>query len=337
MSTSENAKLQYEAGQTFVAMEELSDSGDQTSFNSVSTIMSDKAGFEPVLRPNGLITGGVVTIAASGSNDVVDVSALTCYLIGVSTSVNASTDLAITRATSTDTHMINSITVNAGGALAVVTGTDHASAFSETRGADGGPPLIPVGSIEIAQVRTDSFTAAALVAGEIFQVVGQHLERYDFPTFEEKKLRVSSQVMGLAGLDFTSALPLSHTGAVPKKVYAEYYTPIFADLSSISDFVPAETSHTANSQTIYGGAIASKSSSLNQCTFTAYLDTGISDALVTLKDAKLWFKYFQNRLNSTPYVLTNGFLGIGRTFPADNQNQSACTVTAEKKSEDVTI
>ena len=335
MSTSENAKLQYEAGQALVSMEELSDSGDATIFNTVSTIMSDKSGKSPTTRPNGLITGGIVTPAASGTNDLIDVAALTCYLLGVNTSVNAATDETIVRATTTDTHMINSVQITSAGAVSIVTGTDHASAFSETRDADGGPPYILVGSIEIAQVRTTSFTAAAITEDEIFQVIGTHQERFDFPTYEEKLIRVSNQVIGLAGIDFASALPLSHTAGVPKKVYQEYYTPIFADISKTSDFVPAETAHTVNSTTIYGGAIGSKSSSLNQASFTAYLDTGINDALVTLKNEKLWFKYFQNRLNSTPYTLTNGYLGIGRTFPPDNQNQAACTISIEENSEEV--
>lgn len=336
MATSENAKIQYEAGQTLVPIEEFSDSGDQTSFESVSAIMSDRGGYAPVITPNGLITGGLVSLAVSGTNDLIDVAAIVCYLAGVETSVGAATDETVLRGATTDTHRINSVTVDTNGAIAIVSGVDHTE-FSETRGADGGPPYIPITSIEIAQVRLTSVSAAAVTADEIFQVVNQHQERFDFPTFETKLLRVENQVIGLSGVDFASALPTIHTADVPKKVYGLYYTPIFAELAKTSDFVPAETTHTANSTQIYGGAIAAKSSTLGQASFTAYLDTGISDAIVKIKNAKLWFKYFQNRLNSTPYILTNGYLGLARTFPADNQNQASATITSEIESEEVTL
>jgi len=337
MSTSENAKIQYEAGQTAVAVELLTDAGDHKTFNSVSSIMSNRSGYAPTITPNGLVTGGIVTPAASGTNDLVDVAGLTCYLAGVLTTVSAATDETIVRAATTDTHRICSVTVTDAGAIAIVQGVDHASEFSETRGADGGPPLIPVGSIEIAQVRTSASDAApaAITSSEIFQVVGTHQERFDYPVFEAALARVSNQVIGYAGVDLDSASPLIHTGPTAKRVYAAYYTPIFADISKTSDFVPAETSHTVNSQTIYGGAIGSSSSSLNQASFTAYLSTGISDALVKLKNEVLWFKYLQDRLNATPYILTNGKIGIGRTFPADNQIQAACTISSEENSLDV--
>jgi len=327
MPNAENAKLQREAGQDVTAMSALTDSGDATIFTSAATLFSKRSGYAPDVRPNGLISGGAVIPAVSGSNDVIDVAALSCYLAGIKTAVAADTDVSITRP-ATAVAKINSITVNSSGAIAVVAGTDSlSSAFSETRGAAGGPPYIPVGSIEIAQVRVTSNTAAPIAASEIYSVVGLHQERYDVPGFD---INYSD-----AQVEFFSEIPAIHTGDTPKAVYASYADPIFADIQLASDFVPAEETHSVSSTPIYGRTLGSSSSSLGQASFTAYLEDGVSDSLVAAKNEELWFKFFPDRYK-TPYILTLGKLGISRTFPAGDNIQAACTISAESASVEVT-
>ena len=343
MSTAENAKIQYESGQDFVAFVALTDQGDHKDFRSADPLWSNRAGYEPDVKPNGLATGGVVIPAAAAGNDDVDVAALTCYLAGVLTSVGADTDVQLTRPTAgspANTHNKSSITVTSAGAIAVVKGTDGV-AFSNTRGAAGGPPLIPLGSIEIAQVWFDSATPAVVTSDEIKAVVGTHVERYDYPTWEQNRFNVESGIIGNAGIEFASALPLIHSAtspilAVAKAVYAQYYEPAFTDVPKSSDFVPPETSHSISSKQIYGTTLASASSSLGQGAFTAYLEDGISDGLLSLKNLNLFFKFFQNRLNSLPYILMQGKLGISRAFPAGDQITAACTVSAEESAVEVT-
>ena len=316
MSTAENAKLQYEAGQNATAMSALTNSGDETTFTSGASLWSGKSGYAPVVRPNGLLTGGAVTVHAD--NDKVTVAALTCNLQGVVTSVAAGTG-TITRPAS-DKAKVCSITINAAGSIAVVAGTDGAgTTFSETRAATGGPPLIPVDSIEIAQVRVTTSAAGAVAASEIYQVVGLHTERADFPLWTVNYDEGS--------VTFLDALPEIHTGTVPKKVYASYAEPIFADVALASDFVPPETSHSVTSTQVYGTTLGATSSTLGQGTFTAYLENGVSDALVSLKNQNLWFKFFPDRY-ATPYLLCQGKLGISRTFPAGDTIQAACTINA---------
>ncbi len=316
MATAENAKLQYEAGQNVTAMTLLTDSGDATTFTSGASLWSGKAGFAPVVRPNGLLTGGVITPHAS--NNTVAVAALTCNLAGIVTAVAAGS-IAATRP-STAVSKVNSITIDSTGAIANIAGTDGAStAFSETRGAAGGPPLIPVGSIEIGQVRYTSNTAAVVLAAEIFQVVGLHVERADFPLWDV--------VNSTGSVQFLAAHPLIHTGPTAKRCYASYSTPIFADIALASDFVPPETTHAVSSTQVYGTTLGSSSSTLGQGSFTAYLANGVSDALVQLKNATLWFRFYPDRYAS-PYILTQGKLGISRTFPAADSIQAACTISA---------
>lgn len=324
MSTAENAKLQYEAGQSSVAMSLLTDS-DHTIFTSGASLWSGRSGYTPVVRPNGLLTGGTVSVDNAGANNKVDVAALTCNLAGVVTSVAAG-EATITRPASA-VAKVNSITIDSSGAITVVAGTDGSDAtFSETRAAAGGPPLIPVGSIEIAQVRVTSNTAAPITAAQIFQVVGSHLERADYPPYEVD--------YGAGSVQFLAANPLIHTGPTARRVYASYASPIFADVPKAADFVPPETTHAVSSTQIYGSTIGNSSSTLGQGSFTAYLNDGISDPLVALKNATLWFKFFPDRY-ATPYLLCQGKLGISRTFPAADGIQAACTISASEAGTEV--
>ncbi len=324
MATAENAKLEYEAGQNAVAMSALTDSGDRTVFESAATLWSGKSGYAPVVRPNGLLTGGAVTPGTA--NNQVAVAALTCNLAGVVTAVGANAALAVTRP-ATNVAKVLSITVNGSGALAVVAGTDGATtAFSETRGAAGGPALIPVGSIEIAQVRLTGSAAALVTAAEIFAVVGLHVERADFPMF--------NVAYDQGAVEFLAALPAIHTGDLPKGVFASYASPLFGEVALASDFTAPETSHSVSSTQVYGTTIGSTSSSLGQGGFTAYLDSGVGDALVQLKNEKLWFRFYPDRYK-TPYLLCQGKLGISRTFPAGDQIQAACTISAESAAVEV--
>jgi hypothetical protein len=315
MATAENAKLDYEAGQNAVSMTLLTDSGDRTTFTSAASLWSQRSGFTPVVRPNGLLTGGAVT--TNSSNDTVTVAAMTLNLNGVVTTVNAGT-ASVTRGVSSDTHNITSITINSSGAIAAVAGTDS-TAFSETRGAAGGPPLIAVDSVEIAQVRTTTTSAAVVAASEIFQVPGLHQERADFPLFNIN--------YGSGSVTMLAQLPASHTGPVAKRIYASYASPLFAQVSLASDFVPPENSHSVTSTQLYGTTLGATSTTLGQGSFTAYLDNGVSDALVTLKDQTLWFRFYPDRYKSG-YILSQGKLGIARTFPAGDNIQAACTINA---------
>lgn len=328
MSTAENAKLQYEAGQQAVAMTLLTDSGDHKTFKSAATLWSGRSGYAPVVRPNGLLTGGAATPDSAAVNDIVDVAALTCNLAGVVVSVAAG-ELTASRGTGGDVCRITSLTVTSAGALAAVAGTAGPT-FSETRGANGGPPFIPVGSIEIGQVRLGSIVAAPVTAAEVFQVAGMHVERADLYEVNHGPTVVGGvETVPGGSVSLYDALPLIHTGSLPKRVYASYAAPLFADISLASDFTSPETSHSVSSTQVYGTTLGATSASLGQGGFTAYLENGVSDALVGLKNSLLWFKFFPDRYAS-PYLLTQGTLGIARTFPAGDNIQAACTISAAK-------
>ncbi len=333
MPNAKNALIRIEQGASLVAFSGMTDSGDHQVFTASADVFSGRAGYEPQLRPNGIVTGrNLISVAASGSDDVVDVAAFTAYSQGVLKSVAVAADESVTRPTTN--KLINSITMTSAGAIAVVAGTEGTE-FSDTRGAAGGPPEIPADSVELGQVRLDSATSAAVAAAEIYQVVGTHAERYDYPTFEINNIGLGQAAavaaQTYAHVKFSAALPLSHASGTPKGVYLQCYEPQPADVSDGVDFVAAETSHSVSSTQVYGRSVASSSESIGQGGFTALVSDGVSDLLTQLKNENLTFWFYPDK-NKAPYVLTQGILGITRSWPAADQISIAATISAENAS-----
>jgi hypothetical protein len=331
-------RLDYEAGQTAVAYTALSDSGDNMTFNSAAELWSNRSGYTPTVHPNGVLTGLAVSVAASGTNDMVDVAGGTVWLAGEETTITAATDVAITRAITPDTHNINSITITAAGAVAVVAGTDG-TAFSTTRGAAGGPPWIDNDAIEIAQVKTSSNIAAAITASEIIQVPGSSREMAMFPVWEEERIRVTNGVQGYAGVTFASELQAIHsedagTTVATKLVYASYCTPSFAQIPKASGFVRPANSFSVSSTEYYGGAMGTRSQSIGQGSFTAYTST-LNEGFMQFEGEELWFKFRNDRLLTTPCIYAQGVLGIAESFPADGTIEVSATISAQNQGERV--
>lgn len=327
MPTASNALIKYEAGQTPVAMAALTDSGDQTTFTGASSPWSQRSGYAPDVRPDGLITGGAITPAASGTSDKVDVAAGTAYIGGALVSWSAATDVTVTRGLTTDTHSITSITVTAAGAVAAVAGTDG-TAFSETRAANGGPPLIPVTSIEIGQVRTSSVTAAAIAAGEIYQVPGTHAEWVSMPKMDDPDCFSGS-------VTFNSPLAKIHTGNLPKRVYASYATPIFANVPAASEFKAPRNSVSASSEQHYGGTQGFSKTDLQSGGFKALLKDGVSDHIVTLREQHLWFKFFPD-CASTRGLMCEGVMGVDVEYPVTGPIKGTFTISATRPYREIT-
>ena len=333
MSTSKLSQIFIETGRTLNDFGVMQDSGDNTIFTiSGGTVFSGRDGSVPTVRSSGVVTGRAMVTVSTVNNEV-DVAAFTANSKGVVKSVSAGT-ATISRPTTAGYAVVSSVTMASDGSLVIVEGTHATNAtFSEVRDAAGGPPLIPIYDVEIGQVRTTVSTAGVVTADEVFQVIGNHVESASFPLFDVDNVGQGSNAANSsqinANLKFQSALPLIHTGAVPKAVFIKYYAPIFS-LQRGVDFVPAEKSHSVSSQQIYDETIASSAESLNAGGFTAYLGDGITDSLVVEKNQVLTVKHLQNK-NLAPYSLTQGTIGLGRTYPVANQNQAAVTVAAERE------
>ena len=332
MATAKNAKIEIETGQSLSgAYAVMTDSGDHQVYTITGgTLWSGKSGYTPSIRPNGIVSGRNL-VSTHASDDFVSVAAFTAYSKGVLRSVNAGS-LEITRATTGANYKVSSITMASGGALAVVAGAEGAALLT-TRSTGGGPPLIPVNSVELAQVITSSSTSDAILSTEIFQVVGQHSQRYDYPTWQELNVGLGESATAAAEkyahVKFDSVLPLIHTGAISKKTFLTYYAPQFTELTRTLAFRPVDQAHTVSSQEYYRGSIGSVSSSIGQGGFTAMLSDGLTDSIVAEKDNTLTVKFYPDE-NKGAYALTQGRIGLSRTFPYDKQVQAEVTISAER-------
>lgn len=327
-----NPSVAYDINQVPFVFTEMTPDATYKVYSTPTKPWSRKAGYEPVVVPYGLATGGAITPA--GTNNQVDVAAMTLYMPAASgasastglVSVSAASGVAITRG-ATNGYRINSITVNSSAAVVAVAGTES-TAFSETRGAAGGPPFIPVGSVEVGQVRTTSTSAALVLTSEIFQVPGTHQESYLFPTLNPVFDSIRGQV------SFADANPLIHTGGVPRKVYVRGYTMQFAELSGCRDFVPADTTGSNTSEQFYDGPRSGFTAGLGQASFVmAGIDGHTEPLLARVGDViTIRFKMDKNR---APLQYTQGFLGVSRSYPYGKDPLYTFTITAEKASVDL--
>lgn len=325
MASNKNALVQFEVGVTSYPMAEITDSGDHKTYNTSAVLFSSDSGegynYEPKIMVNGILTGGIITPTPTTNNSVT-VSTISANLAGVETTVVGAA-VAIARP-ATNVARVISITVTSAGALAAVVGTDGTNTtFSEVRGAAGAPPYIPVGSIEIGQVRVSTSAAAVVSANEIFQVDGTHMETAGFPIAKANNFT--------GKITFNSALPLIHTGDLPKKVYASYSSPVFIDQPFANDFVPVEKSTSVSSEQVYGDTIGTSSDSLGQGSFTAILKDGITDPIIAKKGKNLMFRFYQDKAKPA-HILTQGILGLGRTFNASDSPRVNATISAQTES-----
>jgi len=338
MATSQKGKIQIELARTLTNYIAMTDSGDRQIFTA-GTIWSGKDGYEPDVRPNGIVSGNNV-ISTHASDDTVTIAGFTAYSKGTLQTV-AATSATVTRPGTASYNQIVSVTMASDGSIATVDGTAATAAFSTTRGADSGPPLISANSVEIGQIRLSSSTAAAIAASEIYQDRGTHAEFYDYPAWEESNLGdgayADASDQKNSYIKFNEALPASHTASAAKNVYIKYYTPSFSTIAKTADFVPAETSVSKTSESYYegpggSGAIGSvKADSVGDATFTMMANDGVTDALLAEKNEVVTVKWYPNA-NKSPYMLTQGTLQVDRAFPMSGQNKINVTIGCENPS-----
>lgn len=333
MSQAKNGVIFMEEGSTPQGFTLMEDSGDHQIFDIAGVeLYSGDPG--AVCRANGITTGrNLLGIADSGANDVVDLAACNAFLNGVDSAIAAEVDLVIARPGG-DVAKIIAITIDPTGAYAAVVGTDGADAtFSAVLGAAGGPPAIPVDAIKIGEVRLTTSAAAAISADEIFQN-GDLTERAFFPTFEidgtGRGDYAEDSAQRRAHVKFGAALPLIHTGGVPKQVFLDYADPTLTEVSRASDFTPAEESYSVSSEEYYGGVDATESSSLGTAGFSAKLLDGIADAVVAAKGKVRIFRFFPDR-GKAANLVTQGRVATVRTFAVGDSKKATVTIAAPKQ------
>lgn len=333
MATSKNARTDFEYNCTLHDFTAMTDSGDHTTFTlSGVPVWSGDSGYEPEVLVNGIVTGFNVLSPHADANKVT-VAGITANSGGVEYEVSATTATVVRPAS--DVAKVCSIVMNDAGSIEVVEGTDGSTtSFSETRGAAGGPPEIEVDDVEVGQIRMTSSAAAVILASEIKQDIGTHVERADFPAMLTPNnigdgLDAIIPAKKNAYVAFSSAFPAIHTSGAYKKVYIKCYAPTFIEAERTLDFVPAENSHSVSSEAYYNGTVGSVTSSLGQGSVKVLMNDNVTDLILRRKDRVTTIRHYPDR-NRSAYTLTQGTIGVKRSYNTSGQNAAAITISAEK-------
>jgi len=256
-----------------------------------------------------------ITPAASGTDNLVDIASTPFFASGVdSADSTAITDLACVRPASAKYNWNLAIMAKATGVMTMVQGTDG-DALSDAWGYSGGPPLVATTHLIVGAVQLYSDTDAAITAADITYSLSTGVsiqERSDVPSLSVLPME--------GGILLTSALLASHTGPLPRNVYATYYDQ-YSMLTEISDTEGYSINMTTPTTELAA-----------QNDISAQFDIGISSATGTLKrfhvDEKFW--------DSVMYRKT-GFL---RLYPdgtdTDRYFECACVFSGIGLSVDIT-
>lgn len=338
MGTATNAKITYESEQTLVDFVAATTT-DGLVFKTAGAIWSARELYKPVIIPNGIVTGRNL-ITPHADNNKISFAAFTAYSMGVLKTV-AAADITVVRGATADIAKINSIVMNSAGTVSNLAGADSTdTTVNEVRGAAGGPPFIPADSVETGQIRfsgTGAGTAAPVTSAQIFQVVGTHTERSDYPVVAKTAylgdgILAKTPAKTTAYIEYASAVPAIHTGTTHRQVWIKYYNPVFSPIQYGFDFVPVLNSASVESTQVYGRiSLNTVSTSIGQGSFETVLQDGVTDGLVQLNGEILTFKFYPDQ-NKTAYILSQGMLTMDQSFPVSGSITAKCTIAAEQAS-----
>ena len=328
----------------YITMQALTNSGDNTQYNYTGggdflSAFIDSAGtsYAPTVLVDGVISGAVVIPAAAGTNNLVDVSAMAANIGGVAytgaTKLAADTDLTCLRGSALDVCRINSIT-HTGSAWAVISGTAHtAFDLAGGRGGAGEPPYIPVGSIEVAQVRFSSITDAAVLASEIKMIPGDTKEMAYSPGKDIEYARLDAGTLDYPGVTMRVALPAIHTGDATRGVWLSGYEAAFSEWQKVNDVAFQGESISSTSDETFSGTDTYTSSEVSDGSFSWSCNSITSDpewAVMEGKDAKVWLKLYETR-GATEYLACQAVVSGVPTLSASGPTTVSCTLSGGSK------
>jgi len=329
-------------GGTYFAMVQLTDDGDHINYNhTAGTFLSNFVGdsgvdYSPTVRVDGVLSGGVVIPAVSGTDDLVDVSSLAANIAGVALTgaakAAADTDLSCTRGGVGTEYLINSIVCDSAGTFTVVAGTGAAADNSTgARDAAGAPPLIPLLKIEVAQVRFTTSADAAVTAAEIKMTpnVTREMSRNGKTIYA----RTEGGALGSPGVQMTSAQSLIHTGAVSKGIWMSGYSESFTEWQGANNVqLQGETVSSTSSET-FTETRSFPASEVSDGSFDwDYTDLANDPEWATMdgKGALVWFKLYQ-KSSDTSYLAGQSIVSGVPAVAASGPTTTSLTLSGGTK------
>lgn len=193
-------------------------------------------------KPNILVSGirGGCSVNPTANVDEVQVGSGAMNFDGVQSNVSADASVTVSRPVSGSNVIVNAIVIDSAGAITNLAGAEGTDGGA--RGAVGGPPLIPVDRLLIAEVKLGDAASAVVATGEINTSV---MERADRPSYDIDYIN--------GKIVFSRALETIHTGTVPRTVYAGYDFSLLEVIGHMDDWALSGATNVADA-TVYGDA-----------------------------------------------------------------------------------
>lgn len=222
-------------------------------------------------------------------------------------------------------------------AYTVVEGTDGSS-FSDTVGAAGGLPFIPVDNILVDVVKYTSATAAPVKATEI-NIALREYNNSPFTFYEiDREMDDMGRYVGtLQGcmLKFATPQPAIHDGSAPRNVYIKYAIPLVSDDSIVAatSFTPP-SQVTASSQTprFNRNFLSTEQTSFNMGSVELTYGTraGLDDAVIgqLLRLGPVWMQVFPGGVtDGWHWLITPTKFDSSAPTVASGSSESTVTLT----------
>lgn len=318
-TTGKNMQVKVEMSQDALLAEIFT--GDSTnkifttsnaSIFSLFTDAADTIDRTPVMKCDGVVSGGVVTPGTAV--DDVDISAVVCWIDGVSVSVAAASAEDVPKGATDAYYIIHAVTVTAAGAIAIVNGTEGAS-LSGNYGDAGGKPYTPATSILLGYVTRYDDESAVVTLAEISQVPNQSREVsvIPYPVYDVQAGTIT----------FEEALMANHTGDITKSVVADVYSPTsFTTLTGIASIsLPGETPASNTVQTPDGTSVAQDPNTLENGALVVLTDGSHNDLPALIDNTTAVVRFWPNSNKTDYYEFFAGISGRLETPVSGGQMQ----------------
>lgn len=309
--------VEVELGASYYPMQALTSVTSPASdvnkkFTTGQTYISPIEDYEPDVKLDGVVSGLILT--ASITVDAVDFSAGIVNIKGVEVTVAASTLSSIGRPTIDGNVIQNAVVVDENGTVTAVAGIEGTT--SNTRGAAGGPPFLPLDQVLLGYVILGYVAATGGVIITAAEIDAASKERSDIPGYkilyhdgqDERNPNGSNE----GCIDFTSVLdqihntlddPTGATGAAAdRNVYCSWRTPVFEEIPDCMDVTKGETLATINTLA-YGDTYEEKAVSTPSWSASfSYYWSKVNDIIDVVKNTKRFFKLYPDRDNAQHWL-----------------------------------
>ena len=333
--TGRDVRIEVEVGTTFYAMSALSTVSSPAAdvgkkFTTDAEFLSGQEGLLPDVRLDGVISG--LNLSPGTGYNSVGYTEGSVYIKGVQVDVVAGTVTGLLRPTTSAQVRVTALTVDENGAVNKTVGT--AGTTSNTRGAAGAIPYLPVDEVLIGYITMTYYDgsasgAKAVVAGE---VNNETKERSTTPSVEVLYHDGSgNSATEVGAVAFASALPEIHAaaaagpGTARRNVYCAYYEPGFEQLPNARDFDFDEDITTVKSKAYLDSSEeVALSTPMWSGRGTVYWDK-VNDVLSLIKNSIRWIKYFPDK-DGTEYWAGRCVFKVSRAMPVEDTLNASITL-----------